>query len=124
MEFLEINTDIFHYLAASKTQIIQSSTKKESETGGSKKKGQVSSSKDTKTSFKPELVREGPPILEDESILLENFQNNDGSPQVRFQIIGIWEKKNNNQTKTKQWRGIDNSLWRSDILGQEQGIQN
>ncbi|KAM6138186.1 LOW QUALITY PROTEIN: androglobin [Phoenicopterus ruber ruber] len=71
---------------SSKTQIIQS-TKKESETGGSKKRGHISSSKDTKTSFKPELAREGPPILEDESFLLENFQNNDGSPQQSHKYI-------------------------------------
>ncbi|NWQ88701.1 ADGB protein, partial [Burhinus bistriatus] len=72
---------------SSKTQIIQSSTKKESETGGSKKKGHVSSSKDTKTSFKPGLVREGPPVLEDESFLLENFQNSDGSPQQSHKYV-------------------------------------
>ncbi|XP_009944563.1 PREDICTED: androglobin, partial [Leptosomus discolor] len=72
---------------SSKTQIIQSSTKKESETGGSKKKGHVSSSKDTKASFKPGLVREGPPILENGSFLLENFQNNDGSPQRSHKYI-------------------------------------
>ncbi|XP_009323871.1 PREDICTED: androglobin [Pygoscelis adeliae] len=72
---------------SSKTQIIQSSTKKESETGASKKKGHISSSKDTKTSFKPGLVREGPPILEDESFLLENFQNNDGRPQRSHKYI-------------------------------------
>ncbi|KAM6086608.1 androglobin isoform 2-T2 [Theristicus caerulescens] len=72
---------------SSKTQIIQSSTKKESETGGSKKKGHISSSKDSKTSFKPGLVREGPPILEDECFLLENFQNNDGSPQQSHKYI-------------------------------------
>ncbi|XP_069643051.1 androglobin [Haliaeetus albicilla] len=71
---------------SSKTQIIQSSTKKESETGGSKKKGHISSSKDTKTSVKPRLVREGLPILE-ESFLLENFQNNDGSPQRSYKYI-------------------------------------
>ncbi|XP_074436457.1 androglobin [Larus michahellis] len=67
---------------SSKSQIIQSSTKKESETGGSKKKGHVSSSKDTKTSIKPGRVREDPPILEDESSLLENFQNNDSHKYV------------------------------------------
>ncbi|KAK1209378.1 ADGB protein, partial [Pygoscelis papua] len=72
---------------SSKTQIIQSSTKKESETGASKKKGHISSSKDTKTSFKPGLVREGPPILEDESFLLENFQNNGGRPQRSHKYI-------------------------------------
>ncbi|PKU38548.1 androglobin [Limosa lapponica baueri] len=71
---------------ASKSQIIQSSTKKESETRGSKKKG-VSSSKDTKASFKPERVQEGPPILEDESSLLENFQNNGGSPQQSHKYV-------------------------------------
>ncbi|NXD87185.1 ADGB protein, partial [Halcyon senegalensis] len=76
---------------SSKTQIIRSSTKKEnwknSETGGSKKKGHTSASKDTKTSFKPGLVRDGPPLLEDVSFLLENFQNNDGSPQQSHKYI-------------------------------------
>ncbi|NXE75474.1 ADGB protein, partial [Cochlearius cochlearius] len=72
---------------SNKAQIIQSSTKKELETGGSKKKGHISSSKDTKTTFKPGLVREGPLILEDESFLLENFQNNDGSPQQPHKYI-------------------------------------
>ncbi|NWH22523.1 ADGB protein, partial [Grus americana] len=72
---------------SSKTQIIQSSMKKESENGGSKKKGHISSSKDTKTSFKPGLVREGPPILEDESSLLESFQNNDGSPRQSHKYV-------------------------------------
>ncbi|XP_075604574.1 androglobin [Balearica regulorum gibbericeps] len=72
---------------SSKTQIIQSSTKKESETGGSKKKGHISSSKDTKTSFKPGLVQEGPPILENESSLLESFQNNDGSPRQSHKYV-------------------------------------
>ncbi|XP_009693550.1 PREDICTED: androglobin [Cariama cristata] len=72
---------------SSKTQIIRSSTKKESETGGSKKRGHISSSKDTKTPFKPGFVQEGPPILEDESFLLENFQSNDGSPQQSHKYI-------------------------------------
>ncbi|XP_059691562.1 androglobin [Gavia stellata] len=72
---------------SSKTQIIPSSTKKESETGASKKKGHSSSSKDSKTSFKPGLVQEGPPILEDESFLLENFPNNGGSPQQSHKYI-------------------------------------
>ncbi|NXN37217.1 ADGB protein, partial [Rhinoptilus africanus] len=72
---------------SSKTQIIQSSTKKESETGGSKKKGHVSSSKDTKTSIKPGHVREDPPVVEDESSLLENFQNNDVSPQQSHKYV-------------------------------------
>ncbi|NXL41655.1 ADGB protein, partial [Podilymbus podiceps] len=72
---------------SSKTQIIQSSAKKESETGGSKKRGHSSSSKDTKTSFKPRLVQEGPPTLEDVPLLLENFQNNGGSPQQSHKYI-------------------------------------
>ncbi|NWU70559.1 ADGB protein, partial [Pterocles burchelli] len=71
---------------SSKTQISQNSTKKESESGGSKKKGHNSSSKDTKTSFKS-FVREGPPILEDESFILENFQNNNGSPEETHKYI-------------------------------------
>nr|XP_009930417.1 PREDICTED: androglobin [Opisthocomus hoazin] len=72
---------------SSNTQIIRSSTKKESETGGSKKKGHISSSKDIKTSFKPGLVQEGPPVLDDKSLLLENFQNNDRSPQQSHKYI-------------------------------------
>ncbi|NXI56282.1 ADGB protein, partial [Chloroceryle aenea] len=76
---------------SSKSQIIQSSIKKEnwknSETRGSKKKGHISNSKDMKTSFKSVLVREGAPLLEDESSLLENFQNNDGSPQQSHKYV-------------------------------------
>ncbi|NXY69194.1 ADGB protein, partial [Glareola pratincola] len=72
---------------SSKTQFIQSSTKKESETGGSKKKGHVSSSKDSKTSIKPGHVREDAPILGDESSLLEDFQNNDVSPQQSHKYV-------------------------------------
>ncbi|NWX47506.1 ADGB protein, partial [Steatornis caripensis] len=83
--FLSNETLLSSY--SSKTQIIQSSTKKESETGGVKKKGHISSSKDTKTSFKPGLVRDGPPVLEDESFLSENFQNNDGSPQQSHKYV-------------------------------------
>ncbi|XP_056200360.1 androglobin [Falco biarmicus] len=67
---------------SSKTQIIRSRMKKESETGGSKKKGHISSSKDTKTPFKPGLVQEGPSILKDESCLLENFQSNDSHKYI------------------------------------------
>ncbi|NXE22524.1 ADGB protein, partial [Ardeotis kori] len=83
--FLSNETLLSSY--SSKTQIIQSSTKKETETGGSKKKGHISSSKDTKTSLKAGIVREGPPILEDESFLLKNTQNNDGSPQQSHKYI-------------------------------------
>ncbi|NXX80560.1 ADGB protein, partial [Urocolius indicus] len=72
---------------SSKTQIIQSSTRKESETGGSKRKGHISSTKDTKSSFKTGVIREHPPVLEDESFLLENFQNTDGSPQQFHEYI-------------------------------------
>ncbi|XP_027543440.1 androglobin isoform X7 [Neopelma chrysocephalum] len=62
-------------------QIIQSSTKKESETGQLKKPTHDSFSKDSKTSSKPELVREDLPMLIDESLPLENFQNVVESPQ-------------------------------------------
>ncbi|KAM6280035.1 androglobin [Porphyrio hochstetteri] len=72
---------------SSKSQIIQSNTKKELETGGSKKKGHVSYSKDSKASFKPGLTQEGPPMSEDESSLLENFQNNVGSPQQSHKYV-------------------------------------
>ncbi|KAK2531414.1 Adgb [Columba guinea] len=61
---------------SSKTQISHS-TKKESDTVGSKKKSHTSVSKESKTSLKPGSLS----VLEDESFLLENFQNNDGSPQ-------------------------------------------
>ncbi|XP_027595332.1 androglobin isoform X2 [Pipra filicauda] len=62
-------------------EIIQSSTKKESETGQLKKTTHDSFSKDSKTSLKPELVQEDPPALIDESLPLENFQNIVESPQ-------------------------------------------
>ncbi|XP_027743146.1 androglobin isoform X2 [Empidonax traillii] len=67
-------------------EIVQSSTKKESETGHLKKKSRDSISKDRKTSSKPELIQEGPPMSIDESLemideSLENFQNPVGSPQ-------------------------------------------
>ncbi|NXF93127.1 ADGB protein, partial [Eubucco bourcierii] len=72
---------------SSKTQVIQSNTKKELGTGGSKKKGQISSFKDSKTSFKTGLVREGPSLLENESFHLENFQSSDASPQESHKYI-------------------------------------
>ncbi|NXJ59505.1 ADGB protein, partial [Rostratula benghalensis] len=80
--FTFLTNESFH---SSKPQIIQSITKKESETGGSKKKGV--SSKDSKSSFKPELVREGPSIPEDESLFLENFQKNGGNPQQSHKYV-------------------------------------
>ncbi|XP_051471014.1 androglobin [Apus apus] len=71
---------------SSKTQITQRIAKKASESGGSKKKGHISSSSSSKTSFKS-VVQEGPPVLEDEPVLLENSQNNDGSPQRSHKYI-------------------------------------
>ncbi|XP_017669266.1 PREDICTED: androglobin isoform X4 [Lepidothrix coronata] len=62
-------------------EIIQSSTKKESETGQLKKTTHDSFSKDSKTSLKPELVQEDPPTLIDESLPLENLRNIVESPQ-------------------------------------------
>ncbi|NXY41508.1 ADGB protein, partial [Ceuthmochares aereus] len=67
--------------------IIHSSTRRESETGLSKKKSSISSSKDTKSSSKTGLVQECPPIVEDESFLLENFQKSDVSPQQPHKYI-------------------------------------
>ncbi|NXG20170.1 ADGB protein, partial [Grallaria varia] len=64
-----------------KTQIIQSSTRKESEPGRLKKAPHNSFAKDSKTSSKLELVPEGPPMLTDESFPLKNFQKNVGGPQ-------------------------------------------
>ncbi|NWZ19881.1 ADGB protein, partial [Asarcornis scutulata] len=71
----------------SKTQIIQSITKKDSETGVFKKKGHISTPKDTKASFKPGPLKEGLFTLEEESLLLENFENNHGSPQQSHKYI-------------------------------------
>ncbi|XP_071662490.1 androglobin isoform X2 [Patagioenas fasciata] len=67
---------------SSKTQISHSS-KKESDTVGSKKKSHTSVSKESKTSLKPGSLS----VLEDESFLLENFQNNDGSSQQSHKYI-------------------------------------
>ncbi|XP_010130639.1 PREDICTED: androglobin, partial [Buceros rhinoceros silvestris] len=63
---------------SNKTRIIPSSSKKESETGGSKKKVSLHPQRTSKLS---------PPVLEDESFLLENLQNNDGSPQQSHKYI-------------------------------------
>ncbi|KAL2306306.1 hypothetical protein Nmel_004222, partial [Mimus melanotis] len=65
-------------------QIIQSSTKKGLETG-QLKKGSSNSSKDSKTSSMTDLVQEHAPILTDESLASENFENNVGSPQQSYQ---------------------------------------
>ncbi|NWS74450.1 ADGB protein, partial [Crotophaga sulcirostris] len=65
-----------------KVSIIQNNTKKESENEGSKRKGPISSSKDTKSSLKPGPVQEYPPILEDESFLLESIQNSDSHKYI------------------------------------------
>ncbi|KAM9019058.1 androglobin isoform 1-T1 [Ara ararauna] len=74
-------------LSSQSSKISQSSTRKESEMKGSKKKVHNSSSKDTKTSLKAGHVRQGPPTLEDESSVLETFQNKDGSPQESHKYI-------------------------------------
>ncbi|NXL94436.1 ADGB protein, partial [Alectura lathami] len=72
---------------SSKSQIIQSIAKKESETGGLKKKGHISASKNTKSSFKPGLLQESLSTLEEESFPLENFENNHESPQQSHKYI-------------------------------------
>ncbi|NXX11013.1 ADGB protein, partial [Podargus strigoides] len=82
-----LSNETFSSSHSCKPQIIQRTTKKEPETGVSKKKANVSSSKDTKTSSKPGLVQEDPRILKDESFLLENFQNNNGCPQKSHKYI-------------------------------------
>ncbi|NXE49186.1 ADGB protein, partial [Casuarius casuarius] len=73
--------------SSSKAQLIQSSTRKESETGGSKKKGCIPSLKSTKSSLKPGFVQEGPAVLEDESCLLASFEKKDESPQLSHKYI-------------------------------------
>ncbi|XP_062497932.1 androglobin isoform X1 [Pezoporus occidentalis] len=74
-------------VSSQSSKISQSSTRKETEVKGSKKKVHNSSSKDTKTSLKAGHVREGPPTLEDESSVLETFQNKDGSLQESHKYI-------------------------------------
>lgn len=76
---MEIYTDTIN-LAASKSQIIRSVGKKESESGF-KRRGHVSAPKDTKSSFKTGISQERLSVLEEESFPLENFENNQGSPQ-------------------------------------------
>ncbi|XP_021246615.1 androglobin isoform X2 [Numida meleagris] len=71
---------------SSKSQIIRSVGKKESETGF-KKRGHISAPKDTKSAFKRGLSQESISVLEEESFPLENFENNQGSPQQPHKYI-------------------------------------
>ncbi|XP_048153581.1 androglobin [Corvus hawaiiensis] len=65
-------------------EIIQSSTRKGSETG-QLKKASNNSLKNSKSSSKSDLVQEAPVIKIDKSFILENFENNVGSPQQSHQ---------------------------------------
>lgn len=76
---MEIYTDTIN-LAASKSQIIRSVGKKDSESGF-KRRGHVSAPKDTKSSLKSGISQERLSVLEEESFPLENFENNQGNPQ-------------------------------------------
>lgn len=75
-----IHGPLFCHLAVKNQQIIQSSTRKGSETG-QLKKASNNSLKNSKTSSKSDLVQEAPVIKIDESFASENFENNVGSPQ-------------------------------------------
>ncbi|XP_052526834.1 androglobin isoform X1 [Tympanuchus pallidicinctus] len=70
----------------SKSQIIRSVGKKESESGF-KRRSHVSAPKDTKSSFKRGISQERLSVLEEESFPLENFENNQGSPQQSHRYI-------------------------------------
>lgn len=77
---MEIYIDVINLLAASKSQLIQSVGKKESETGF-RRRSNVSAPKNTKSSFKKGISQDRLSVLEEESFPLENFENNQGSPQ-------------------------------------------
>ncbi|XP_072187407.1 androglobin isoform X2 [Excalfactoria chinensis] len=70
---------------SSKGQIIQRNEKKESETG--KRRGHVSASRDTKSTFRTGISQERSTVLEEESFPLENSENNQGSPHQRHKYI-------------------------------------
>ncbi|NXI68222.1 ADGB protein, partial [Anseranas semipalmata] len=72
---------------ASKTQITESITKKESDTAVSKKKGHTSARKDAKASVKSGLSKERLSMLEEEPFLLEDFKDNHQSPQESHKYI-------------------------------------
>lgn len=84
------------------------------------------SPKDRKTASKADLVHEVPGIIIDESFLLEHFESNvGGSQQVRAcQSLGFGKGEKKRQTNSKGFLLILLVMWRSSILGQEQGIQN
>ncbi|NXC48453.1 ADGB protein, partial [Penelope pileata] len=69
---------------SSKSQIIQSAAKKESETGGLKKK---KVRKESRSFSKTGLLQEILSVLEEESLPLENLENNHGSPQQPHKYI-------------------------------------
>uniref|UniRef100_A0A669P8W9 Androglobin n=1 Tax=Phasianus colchicus TaxID=9054 RepID=A0A669P8W9_PHACC len=71
---------------SSKSQIIRGIGKKESESGF-KRSRHVSAPKDTKSSFKKGISQERLSVLEEESFPLENFENNQGSPQQPHRYI-------------------------------------
>nr|XP_009667062.1 PREDICTED: androglobin [Struthio camelus australis] len=73
--------------SSGKAQLIQSSTRKESDAGGPKKKGYISSPKRIKSSLKSGFVQDGPAVLEDESFLLAGFEKKDESPQPSHKYI-------------------------------------
>ncbi|NXA37706.1 ADGB protein, partial [Eudromia elegans] len=72
--------------SSSKPQLYHSASKKEAETGISKKKSLVASPKTTKTSLKPGFVQEGPALSDDESFLT-SFEKKNGSPQILHKYI-------------------------------------
>ncbi|NWX97622.1 ADGB protein, partial [Nothoprocta ornata] len=115
--------------SASKAQLIHSTTKKEAETGISKKRSYVASPKTTKTSLKPGLVQEGPHVLDDESFLA-SFEKRNGSPQLlhkyiiqalvlhnswpltesEFLFVQEWKEMEKNETKVHGEKNEEHSI--------------
>uniref|UniRef100_A0A8C8RYN9 Androglobin n=1 Tax=Pelusios castaneus TaxID=367368 RepID=A0A8C8RYN9_9SAUR len=85
----------FHFLCterplssqSSKGQISQSSTKKDPETGGTKRKGAVASQKGVKLSHRPGSILEGQAIVEEETAILLALEKNAADPQSTHKYI-------------------------------------
>uniref|UniRef100_A0A674IHR4 Androglobin n=1 Tax=Terrapene triunguis TaxID=2587831 RepID=A0A674IHR4_9SAUR len=71
---------------SSKGQISQSSTKKDPETGGTKRKGALATQKGIK-SHRPESVLEGQAVIEEEPVILPALEKNAVDPQQTHKYI-------------------------------------
>ncbi|XP_067398314.1 androglobin isoform X2 [Emydura macquarii macquarii] len=76
---------------SSKGQISQSSTKKDPETGGTKRKGAVTTQKGVKSSHKPGSVLEGQAVIEEETVILPALEKNaiDSQPAHKYIIQAL-----------------------------------